>query len=647
MQQLILSSSVSKQFMPQEDAYYPHHGTAAGTTTGIETATLTSPLSSTLIFPLSSYFLSSFLPSSHDGTAMNTTTTSQQQLIHKYLYKRNFFYRGWKNQQHEQLPPPIEVMIEYIQQHSNQQLEKEWNDCQQQQQQQQQQHTPSCPQLQHDRKYIVATYSCPIESGNRLHRYMNGLLWSVLTNRTFLWRYQSKQVCQEYEEDDCDSEYNSAIIRGTHEQDCYGLLSRNTWIPSYDLWKNRLFNNNRNTTASATTTTTTTTTHNTPNNRTDTRIDFIILPRGEISGGKSERVKDPITLPYDSEENENTLLVFRTGKQVNLNPGSILLKGDKDKDKDDDDINKNNNQTATTKDTYNNTNATPTTKPIITNRHLIQPQNLQRLSKLRSHGVYFVYGMFFEALFTLDPSLDPAPELLAINSNSNSKAMSTSTSTSTSTSSRRRRRTRSDNDDDRNNNYIETYFLHSRHTGQFSDTYIWMEHLCLEKMVPKINDTYNDSYSDNSYGNINSTITVSGNTTNGTTSTRATTNDNDNVTTIIIIPPPCHIYVISDRPTTVQLLHTEIRNTSRCTSSSIDQHVRHHPVKPPPLPPPRIVSTSSPTPIPTITTQNATHHHYQNNNHRHRHLKRKDRKKGFSTISFRSEHGPRGKHSIL
>ena len=274
MQQLILSSSVSKQFVPQEDAYYPHHGTAAGTTTGIETATLTSPLSSTLIFPLSSYFLSSFLPSSHDGTAMNTTT-SQQQLIHKYLYKRNFFYRGWKNQQHEQLPPPIEVMIQYIQQHSNQQLEKEWNDCQQQQRQQQQQRTPSCPQLQHDRKYIVATYSCPIESGNRLHRYMNGLLWSVLTNRTFLWRYQSKQVCQEYEEDDCDSEYNSAIIRGTHEQDCYGLLSRNTWIPSYDLWKNRLFNNNRNTTASATTTTTT---HNTPNNRTDTRIDFIVLP---------------------------------------------------------------------------------------------------------------------------------------------------------------------------------------------------------------------------------------------------------------------------------------------------------------------------------------------------------------------------------
>ena len=39
--------------------------------------------------------------------------------------------------------------------------------------------------------------------------------------------------------------------------------------------------------------------------------------------------------------------------------------------------------------------------------HLSLPSNRERLVRLQSLGVYFVYGMLFESLFTIDPSLFP------------------------------------------------------------------------------------------------------------------------------------------------------------------------------------------------------------------------------------------------
>jgi len=86
---------------------------------------------------------------------------------------------------------------------------------------------------------------------------------------------------------------------------------------------------------------------------------------------------DATAIPYDGIHNginNDNIRVIRTGKQFNLNPGYILSS----------------NQT----------------------KYLVKSENLQRLSHLRSHGVYFLYGMLFESLFTLSPTLDPPLQLL-------------------------------------------------------------------------------------------------------------------------------------------------------------------------------------------------------------------------------------------
>ena len=72
-----------------------------------------------------------------------------------------------------------------------------------------------------NRKFTVGYYSCPDYAGNLLHDFVNGLLIAVLTNRTFLWAFETNQVNQ--------------------QGACDELLRAAPWIPSYQEWKHALY----------------------------------------------------------------------------------------------------------------------------------------------------------------------------------------------------------------------------------------------------------------------------------------------------------------------------------------------------------------------------------------------------------------------
>ena len=254
------------------------------------------------------------------------------------------------------------VMTLYMEQHSEQQLQQEWSDCRNvpanniaSKQIETNKATLICPALA-QRKFVVGLYSCPHESGNRLHRFMNGLVWAIGTNRTFLWRYHTKEAIEEYGEDTVPSVY----------LECDSILKRSDWVPSFDEWKERLG-----------------------------------LP--PIQRADLREKGDVFARPYDQEGSPK---VIRTGLQYKPDEGLILTEA---KDK---------------------------TSPYLNNK--------ERTNKLGELGVYFAFGMMFEALFTIRNHLMPNPEQIADP-------------------------TRQD-----------TYFLHSRHPNNALDgSYVWPEQKCL------------------------------------------------------------------------------------------------------------------------------------------------------------------------
>ena len=214
---------------------------------------------------------------------------------------------------------------------------------------------------------MVGVYSCPVESGNRLHRFMNGLLWAVLTNRTFLYRYHTHETCIEYNETECD------IMVDSKPSDCSDILHLSPWVPSFDDWKDNL--------------------------------ELQPLVRAEIFRSNKYVYVDPEALPYDRKDNPR---VLRSGRQLRVNPDDILWT-DLDKG----------------------------------TQHLSLPSSMGRLKEMQSLDAYFVYGMMFESLFTIDPRLLP------------SATPETSGS-------------------------VDSYFLHSRHPRkQEKGDYNWPEQLCL------------------------------------------------------------------------------------------------------------------------------------------------------------------------
>ena len=66
-----------------------------------------------------------------------------------------------------------------------------------------------------DRTFIVATYACPLQVGNRMHEFLNAFAAAVITDRTLLWQYCNRRYCR------------------TSEDKCARTITRQPWIYSY------------------------------------------------------------------------------------------------------------------------------------------------------------------------------------------------------------------------------------------------------------------------------------------------------------------------------------------------------------------------------------------------------------------------------
>jgi hypothetical protein len=517
--------------------------------------------------------------------------------------------------------PPFDVLTTYIEQHSNIQLEKEWTEWNKKQQQQQQQrrrhddhhNDAAANNILQRRTFLVATWSCPYESGNRLHRFMNGLLWSILTNRTLLWRYHTSDVCVEYDtyidDDDSRSDDDSGRGGGRGQEvqngkiDCERLYGNNTdpysdcdqilrlaeWVPSYNVWRPRIEQLHTN---------------NNKTNKTDDRFFKIVRYSMEQNGmGNWIRYDKDRCTPWDREDDmdvdsnspnsddhqaltsSSSPLFVRPGKQVSLNPGGVLTRYR-------DDGRPYLNQTSNQQRLHNLTtipflrsslslslssslmnNNNKNNKSRRQRQHQQQQQQQQDAITYDRSLIYFVYGMMFESLFTIHPSvsldidvvddddrmtveeeIDADVDVDTSFSKSKSKSTSRSKLSSSSSSSTKTRlwdfaavsattataqaaatssSTTSLKSSSKTKATARTYFIHARHPNIGMVHYIWPEHLCLQRMfVTSNNNTDDDDNNDDS--------------------------DDDN----------CHIWVMSDSNVTLPLLHDEIQNLTNCSHAS-------------------------------------------------------------------------------
>ena len=136
-------------------------------------------------------------------------------------------------------PAAVGQLETYIQQHSNQQVHKELAECKQ--------HfkgeghlrafnpLTDCPTLA-NRKFMVAYYSCPIQAGNRMHHFLNGMFWGMVSNRTLLWHYYDEETCH-----DIGAAHDPKLCDMVQtEEICGQVLHRADWIPSAKEWSRTL-----------------------------------------------------------------------------------------------------------------------------------------------------------------------------------------------------------------------------------------------------------------------------------------------------------------------------------------------------------------------------------------------------------------------
>jgi hypothetical protein len=112
---------------------------------------------------------------------------------------------------------PLKVFHQYKKWHSSESLEK----------------------FPHNRTFAVGYYSCPLQAGNRLHHFFNGLLWAVVTNRTYLWKYFDHEACLASPKGPDGKEFFNCSTTNRVE-DCDTILERAAWLPSYDEWAPKL-----------------------------------------------------------------------------------------------------------------------------------------------------------------------------------------------------------------------------------------------------------------------------------------------------------------------------------------------------------------------------------------------------------------------
>ena len=117
------------------------------------------------------------------------------------------------------VPIPLQVLRKYQEQHSDTVLWKEYNSTMQGSLQTD--YTAATNDI-NKRRFAIAYYSCPRRVGNFLHYFFNAVTWSMIHNRTVLWKFFRLH------------EKSSTV------DECEAILQRAKWIPSYDEWKERL-----------------------------------------------------------------------------------------------------------------------------------------------------------------------------------------------------------------------------------------------------------------------------------------------------------------------------------------------------------------------------------------------------------------------
>lgn len=74
--------------------------------------------------------------------------------------------------------------------------------------------------ITNDTYFVVGTYGCPGQFGNRMHEFLNAFALAVITQRTLVWRYTNQAT-------------------GVHEvgtlEECSKFLTRRTWIQSAEI----------------------------------------------------------------------------------------------------------------------------------------------------------------------------------------------------------------------------------------------------------------------------------------------------------------------------------------------------------------------------------------------------------------------------
>jgi len=125
------------------------------------------------------------------------------------------------------VPTPVQIMELYREQHSVQALESEMSA-----------NIGNGKPSPTTRTYAVAFYSCPHSAGNRLHEFLNYAMWSVVTNRTLLWKYFDRPTCVKWA-----PKLGISLLHceGANDvTDCDAILNRAPWMASYDEYSHKL-----------------------------------------------------------------------------------------------------------------------------------------------------------------------------------------------------------------------------------------------------------------------------------------------------------------------------------------------------------------------------------------------------------------------
>ena len=77
---------------------------------------------------------------------------------------------------------------------------------------------------QSDRSFVVGTYACPLQIGNRIHEFLNAFAGAIVTNRSLVWNYCNRDSCK----------LGGGVSR------CDAMVQRKDWIVSADMMTQRL-----------------------------------------------------------------------------------------------------------------------------------------------------------------------------------------------------------------------------------------------------------------------------------------------------------------------------------------------------------------------------------------------------------------------